>query len=169
MLKQLSNYIEIRVILIYDCLITLEMNITDQLNKFIDFVEIPNKLSEDEKNQQLEFELINLYLLYLNIETKQSKDLKKKFDYNKEREIILKNFKHLGYYNDTLEIDDNIGETEITVGDAIDDLTDIIISLKEALSYKHEKDTIGHLKLSFEFHTREHMINLLRYINPIKI
>jgi flagellin-specific chaperone FliS len=141
------------------------MEIRNNLAKFIEFIENTSTGSEDEKINKLENELIDLYKLCLNLEAKQSKDLKKNFKHDEIYAIVGKNFPSFGYYNDTLEINDNIGESEHIVGDAVDDLTDIIISLKESLSFSKEKDVIGHLKLNFEFHIKEHIINLLRYIN----
>jgi hypothetical protein len=89
---------------------------------------------------------------------------KSKNDYDEWRKIVSKNFSELGLYNDVLEIRDNIGETELATGDAIDDLTDIVKDISNALSLKKEKDTISSLKMDFEFHTKTHIINLLRYL-----
>ncbi len=141
------------------------MTIIDRLKTFIQFIEYPGDLNQTEKLDHLESELINLLLIGTSIKAQQSKKLKKNYKYEELRAIISINFPQFGYYNNTLDISDKIGETEFTVGDAIDDLTDITIIIKEALSFSKEKDTIGHLKLNFEFHTKSHIINLLRFIN----
>jgi hypothetical protein len=141
------------------------MKLTDRLKRFILFIENPVDLNETEKLDHLESELVNLLLIGTSIKGRQSKNLKTYCNYEELRVTISNNFPQFGFYNDTLEIGDNIGETEFIVGDAIDDLTDITMTIKEALSFSKEKDTIGHLKLNFEFHLKSHIINLLRYIN----
>ncbi len=68
------------------------MKLIERLELFVNFVSEDNQLDEDIKHGQLELQLINLYLLHLNLDSNQGKDLKVKFDYEKFREIVSKNF-----------------------------------------------------------------------------
>jgi hypothetical protein len=134
---------------------------TTFFNQFIDFVKNPplnNKL------ELLEKHLIEYYSICINLNTRQGKMSKLNSDYDAIRLYISANFEEFGYYNDVLEIKDNLNETELVVGDAVDDLTDIVKDTLNALDLKKEKDVISSIKMDFEFHTKQHIINLLRYL-----
>jgi hypothetical protein len=126
------------------------------------FIEHPPK---ENKLRILEKKLITIYMICFDLKNTQGKDPKIKIDYELTRNNISPNFKELGFYNDVLEIRDNLGNTEFTTGDAIDDLTDIVKDLKESLTLEKEKDILSNMKLDFETHFKNHLINLLRYIN----
>ncbi|NAY93457.1 DUF5063 domain-containing protein [Muricauda sp. JGD-17] len=134
------------------------------LNFLKDFVDFVNNPIGDNKLDRLENYLIQLYDFCLKIEIRQGKDLKTRSNYNELREVVNKNFGELGHYNDVLEIKDNLGRTELIKGDTIDDLTDILKDLTNALKHKKEKDVLATVKVDFEFHTKSHIINLLRFI-----
>jgi len=135
------------------------------VRNFIEFIETANTLEENEKLFQLENKLIDLLQFCNTIESdQQGKTLKNNLIYYKIRETISTNFPTLDTYNDTLEIIDNVGETELVTGNSIDDLTDIVLDLKESLLFPHEKDIKAHIKLSYQLHFQNHIINLLRYL-----
>jgi hypothetical protein len=138
------------------------MNEIKIVKDFIDFIEHPPK---ENKLRILEKKLITIYMICFDLKNTQGKDPKIKIDYELTRNNISPNFKELGFYNDVLEIRDNLGNTEFTTGDAIDDLTDIVKDLKESLTLEKEKDILSNMKLDFETHFKNHLINLLRYIN----
>ncbi len=136
-----------------------------KIQNFIDFVESPKLTEQVDKLNELESKLISLLEICNQLGSKQGKDLEKEFDYKEIRKNISESFKELNKYNDTLEVCDNVGSSEIVIGDALDDLTDIVKDLKESLTFQNEKDIESHLKLSFELHFKTHIINLLRYLN----
>lgn len=138
---------------------------TQEIHNFIDFVENPNLIDQVDKLNELESKLISLLQFCNKLDSRQGKDLQKEYDYKEIRKKISQNFIELEKYNDTLEVCDNVGNSELAVGDALDDLTDIVKDLKESLTFQNEKDINSHLLLAFKLHFKTHIINLLRYLN----
>lgn len=87
-------------------------------------------------------------------------------DYQSIRKLVEARFPNWGYYNCAKDVTKNIGETSITVGDAIDDISDIVSDLKAVLwclDNENENNALWQLKDSYEGHWREHMLNLKHY------
>ena len=137
------------------------MEKVEYLKDFIDFIQNP---PEEDKIEKLEDHLIKLYDIGLNIEYRQGKSPKPKSNYADLRVIVTQNFNELGPYNDVLEVKENLGKTELVTGDSIDDLTDIVKDITDALTLRKEKDILAVIKMDFEFHTKSHILNLLRFI-----
>lgn len=92
-------------------------------------------------------------------------------DYPAIRKAAEVAFPNWGFYNVAGEITQNIGECEIHVGDAIDDVTDIINDLKMVYwSYQNEPEemAIWHLLDSFNNHWRAHMRSLQFYVHCLE-
>lgn len=87
-------------------------------------------------------------------------------DYNAIRETVAVNFPDFGYYY-TLSTFNPYEEPELHMGDAIDDLADIISDLLETkwrYDNNGEADALWYLELNFISHFEQHIIDLLHYI-----
>jgi len=92
-------------------------------------------------------------------------------DYPEIRKAAEKCFPSWGFYNVAGEVTQNVGNCEIHVGDAIDDVTDIINDLKMVYwSYQNESEEMAtwHLLDSFNNHWRAHMRSLQFYVHCLE-
>ena len=129
----------------------------------------PN-FTETDNDKLLERNLVKIYDLYFEIEYKfDERDFPdcEKIEYSKIRQNVTINFKDFGLYKTTLDISDidNLSENEI--GDALDDLTDIIIDLleiKERIENNSLDDGLWFFELTFYTHTQQHILNLLNFM-----
>ncbi|GEL69463.1 DUF5063 domain-containing protein [Myxococcus virescens] len=89
-------------------------------------------------------------------------------DYWSLRECIAPLFPALGLYNEALHIVDKVGESELSIGDAIDDLTDIAMDLHSVLfrwENTSEEDALWHFRFGFETHWGLHLRSLQLYLH----
>lgn len=117
------------------------------------------------KSELLEKSLIKIYNLYFELEYVFDETDYPEFDKSEFldiRENIISNFPKFGYYK-TLDKTENI-----LVGDAVDDLSDIVFDILE-VNWRIENnsldDGIWYFKFVFETHTKQHILDLLTYIN----
>ncbi|MBI3174000.1 MAG: DUF5063 domain-containing protein [Chloroflexi bacterium] len=92
-------------------------------------------------------------------------------NYSRWRELITKRFPNLGYYNIPNSISVSIGEADIQVGDAIDDLADIASELSEVVwrwRNNSENDALWHFRFSYESHWGSHLRNLQMYLHALR-
>ncbi|MET4084229.1 hypothetical protein ABIB40_004203 [Pedobacter sp. UYP30] len=129
----------------------------------------PN-LTIADKEKLLERNLVKFYSLYFDIEYKFDEVEFKDFDKSKLPDIrknVESNFKEYGIYKSVFDLNklDNLEESSI--GDAIDDLTDIISDLLE-IKWRIENnsfaDGLWFFELTFTNHTQQHILNLLNYM-----
>lgn len=89
-------------------------------------------------------------------------------DYDVIRNVVEKRYPSLGFYNMPLEISEKVGETEVSIGDAIDDIADIVGDLKEVL-WRFENtsvaDALWHYEFSFRSHWGRHLRELQLYLH----
>ena len=118
----------------------------------------------------IEKHLATIYKLYFEIEYES--DYRKYPDFDKSklpdiRKNVESNFSGFGYYKIVLDMFDMTDYTDIGLGDAIDDLSDIILDLIE-VKWRIENNSLNnglyHLKLIFPAHTQQHIVDLLNYI-----
>ena len=89
-------------------------------------------------------------------------------DYPTIRKLAEERFPNWGYYNTPRDVSEKLAETELVVGDSIDDITDIVSDLKVVIwSYQNENETnaLWHLQDSYHGHWRWHMRNLQVYLH----
>lgn len=89
-------------------------------------------------------------------------------DYNETRKIIAARFPNCGYYNLPSEIGQNIAETGIMVGDAIDDITDIALDMQQVkwrLDNTDIDDALWHFSFTYEAHWGDHLRRLQLYLH----
>lgn len=87
-------------------------------------------------------------------------------DYDEIRSNVSANFPDFGYYY-TLSTINPQEEPELYMGDAIDDLSDIIsdlLEMKWRLENNGSPDALWFLEISFISHLEQHIIDLLNYI-----
>lgn len=113
--------------------------------------------------------MLNLYSIVLDItysfDEKDYSDCPD-FDYKRIRENVENNFPNFGFYNSVSDL--NItSDHQIILGDAIDDLSDIVKDLLE-VKWRIENNSINDglwfLTFIFESHSEQHLIDLLNYI-----
>jgi hypothetical protein len=89
-------------------------------------------------------------------------------DYRELRERIAPLFPGLSFYNEALHIADEVGESELSMGDAIDDITDIAKDLSHVLfcwENTSEEDALWHFRFGFETHWGRHLRSLQLYLH----
>jgi len=139
------------------------------INEIIKFGLQPNlKLSKDTRNTLLEKSLINIYSLYFNIE--YVFDNTEFVVFNKEellqiRQNVESNFTDFGLYKKNIN---KLNETlDERIGDAIDDLTDIIkdlLQIKWRIENNSLADGLWYFQFIFYNHTQQHILDLLNYM-----
>ena len=105
----------------------------ETIDRVIQFGLQPN-LSLPDKEKVLERNLVKIYNLYFDINYQFDDRDYPDFDKSRLPDIrhnVSTNFSDFGYYKTVLDFDDIDNLKECGIGDAIDDLTDIIIDLLE--------------------------------------
>lgn len=140
------------------------------INEIVKYGLNPNVDIED-KEKDLEMNLVKLYSKYFEIDNESDKTEYKDFDkkniYPNVVENVKSNFKDFGWYHSILNLEEILKEPESGTGDAIDDLSDIIYDLLEIKWRKEnnsENDALWFFKLIFYGHTQQHLIDLLNYL-----
>jgi hypothetical protein len=139
------------------------------INEIVKYGLEPN-LTTTDKEKVLERCLIKIYSLYFDIEYKFDETEFPEFDktkYSDIRQNVTSNFKDFGYYKAILDINDIDNLKDDAIGDAIDDLTDIIFDLLE-IRWRIENNSLADglwfFELTFYSHTQQHILNLLNYM-----
>lgn len=144
------------------------------INEIVKFGLEPN-LEVPEKRLLLEKNLVKIYALSFDIAyTFDEKDYtefdKVPFKENVGRNIIS-NFPDFGYYKVVIDISDLSNLAEAGIGDAVDDLHDIILDLLE-IKWRIENngwnDGLWYFELTFRGHTKDHILGLLHYLEETR-
>jgi hypothetical protein len=91
-------------------------------------------------------------------------------DYAHFRTQAAQRFPSFGYYNLPRSITENITQTEVVVGDAIDDLADIahdLATVDWCWTHTSENDALWHFQFHFAAHFGAHVRNLQWYIQAL--
>ncbi len=131
-------------------------------------------VNSQNKERDLEENLVKLYSKYFQIAYEF--DERDYPDFKKEQlpniiENVSRNFPSYGLYHTVLNSDELNEAPENAVGDAIDDLADIIIDLLEIkwrFENNSDQDALWFFKMIFESHTQQHLISLLNFMNRKK-
>ena len=87
------------------------------------------------------------------------------------RKLVTQWFPNYGLYNIPLAISQNIGKTELLVGDAVDDIIDISNEFRE-VQWRFENtssaDALWHLHLLYISHWGNHLRNLQWYLHSLE-
>lgn len=131
---------------------------------------LEKNLDEVEKEKNLERNIIKLYTLYFEIEFEF--DEKDYDDFERPQpksiqEAIKSNFPKFGFYKIVLDINDINNLNGNSLGDAVDDLVDIIIELQEVkwrMENNSVEDGLWYFNFSFKNHIQQHISDLLNYL-----
>ena len=122
------------------------------------------------KEKLLERNLVKIYDLYYDIKYEFDETDFPDFDKSQLPDIrqnVSSNFKDFGYYKTILDINDVNNITDTALGDAIDDLSDIIIDLLE-IKWRIENNSLADGLWQFQFifhaHSQQHLLDLLNYM-----
>ena len=113
---------------------------------------------------------MKIYSLYFDIEYKFDETEYSEFDKNEYPDIrknVTSNFPELGLYKTVLDINDIYDLKNNAIGDAVDDLTDIILDLLE-IKWRIENNSLADglwfFELTFYTHTKQHILDLLNFM-----
>lgn len=139
------------------------------INEIVKYGLHPN-LTVTDKEQLLERHLVKICDLYFDIEYKYDEtDFP---DFHKSqlpdiRQNVSSNFKDFGFYKTILDINDLDNLQGNAIGDAIDDLSDIIYDLLE-IKWRIENNSLADGLWYFQFifygHTQQHVLDLLNFM-----
>lgn len=128
------------------------------------------KLTEVNKQESLEKNLVKIYSMYFDVDYKFDEKDYEEFDSQKFpniRQNVESNFENFGFYKTILDINNFENHQEDAIGDAVDDLTDIIQDLLEVkwrIENNSLEDGLWFFKFIFRSHTQQHILDLLNYI-----
>ncbi len=144
-------------------------NLIPTINEIVKFGLQPN-LTITEKEKSLEKNLVKIYDLYFQIEYEYDKTKYENFDKGllpNIRKNVETNFQNFGFYKTILDINELNNFQDIALGDAIDDLSDIIIDLLQ-VKWRIETNSLAnglwYFELIFCGHTQQHMLDLLNFM-----
>jgi len=127
-------------------------------------------LTVTDKEKLLERHLVKIYDLYFDIEYKYDETDFAEFDkteYSEIRQNVTSNFRDFGFYKTILDINDIDNKKDNAIGDALDDLTDIILDLLE-IKWRIENNSLADglwfFELTFYSHTQQHILDLLNFM-----
>ena len=143
------------------------------INEIVKYGLLPD-LTISDKEKLLERNLVKIYDLYFDIEYEFDETDFPNFDQSQLPDIrqnVSSNFKDFGFYKTILDLNDVNDLTDIALGDAIDDLSDIIMDLLE-IKWRIENNSLAdglyYFQLIFHGHSQQHIIDLLNFMKQKK-
>lgn len=140
---------------------------------YIDLIEI-GQANIEENLSVLEITLDKLALasryIFFDFDEKEYPD-SPRADYNHLRQLAVERFPNFGLYNMPEVFIDKIAQTEVVVGDALDDVVDIAIDLYEVVWRWHNttsQDALWYYQFGYNSHWGEHLRWLQLYIYNLK-
>ena len=131
---------------------------------------LQSNLTVTDKEKLLERHLVKIYDLYFDIEYKFDETDFPDFDKSQLPDIrqnVTSNFTDFGFYKTILDINDIDNLKDNAIGDAIDDLSDIIADLLEIkwrIENNNLADGLWFFELIFYSHTQQHILDLLNFM-----
>ncbi|RXG27377.1 hypothetical protein [Leeuwenhoekiella marinoflava] len=116
----------------------------------------------------------DLYALYVNLNSNFDEQLYEevqRLDYAEVYAHVKVNFPEFGYYNQISELLKLEHSPEVVTGDALDDLTDLIIDLSEVawrLENTSLNDGLWYFNTLMKIHSEAHLLNLLTYLKALE-
>ena len=145
----------------------------NKLRKLIDQITefgINPKVELTDKTDVLKKLLVGIYSEFLNVEfefDESDYDEEPDFDYDEIRQNVKSNFPDFDWYSMVMDLNRLEPNVEIGIGDALDDLTDIIkdlLAVKWKMDNTSEMDALWEFELSMRTHSEQHLIDLIKYI-----
>lgn len=118
--------------------------------------------------------LVDLQALYVNLEPSFDERLYEeieRLDYGLVYAHVKVNFPEFHDYNQLEQVLDPNKKPEILLGDAIDDLSDLIIDLSEVawrLQNTSLDDALWYFNTLMRMHSEQHLLNLLVYLKALE-
>ena len=131
-------------------------------------------IAKPDKPLALKKALVDLYALYVNLEPSFDERLYEeveRLDYGLVYAHVKVNFPEFHDYKQLDQFLDPYQKPEILTGDAIDDLSDLIIDLSEVawrLQNTSLDDALWYFNTLMRIHSEEHVLNLLRYLKALE-
>ena len=131
---------------------------------------LQSNLVEIDKEKLLEKNLVKIYSLYFDIEFEFDDTDFPDFDKSELPDIsgnVESNFKDFGFYKTVRDINDLTDLKDNSIGDAVDDLADIINDLLEVkwrIETNSLADGLWYFQLIFYAHTQQHILDLLNFM-----
>jgi hypothetical protein len=146
--------------------------IRDAIGEFIALIE-DSSIPADDRVLRLRRSLDRLALLQHDVsytfDERDYPDAPGK-DYKAMRELLGPRFPELGFYNIPGSITQHIADTDVNVGDAIDDLADIAIELYEVLwrfDHTSTDDALWYFEFSYTSHWEQHLRDLQLFLQRL--
>lgn len=145
------------------------VHIKKLIDDFIEFVDVASKQPIDrERSMMLLLDSLGLSQAYISFEFDEDDYPDPPSEQEESiRNRICENFEDYGYYNCVEEVENKIAETDIIVGDAIDDLVDIYKELSK-VQWRWENtsvaDALWHYDHMYRAHWGSHLRNLQLYV-----
>lgn len=125
-----------------------------------------------DRSFRLKVLLVEIYLSFLTASYEEEdalldKEKEPTFEYEVIRSNVESNFPDFGWYRQILEPEDFVSDPGVAIGDAIDDLTDIIKDLlivRWKMELTSENDALKFFKMIMRAHSEQHLVDLLKYI-----
>ena len=143
--------------------------IIDIINTFIEFIENDSiNLYDKDKNLMMLLDALGFAISQCKFKFDEN-DYKvpKRMDYTQIREMLQTKFPDFGYYNVPEDLIGDLAVTKIMVGDAMDDIVDIYIELKDVqwMWYNTSIDNaLWYFENNYICHWGVHLRDLQRYI-----
>ena len=144
-------------------------NLKSIIYRITEFGIKPNVESEN-KIDVIQKLLVGLYSEYLNLETDfDDSDFEEEpdFDYTQIKKNVESNFPEFGWYHSVWESHKIVEDADLTTGDAIDDLSDIIKDMLQ-IKWQFENTSQKYAEWCFKdlmrIHSEQHLVNLLKYL-----
>ena len=118
--------------------------------------------------------LVDIYSEYLSVEFKfDNKEYEEEpeFDYAEIKKNVKSNFPDLDWYSSVIDLNKTEPNVEIGIGDALDDLSDIIkdlLAVKWKMDNTSEMDALWQFDFSMKSHSEQHLVDLLKYLKEKK-
>lgn len=145
------------------------MDITETIKEFLSLV-LDDESELDEPNlliaalDKLAYSIIHINYVFDETDFPESPEQ----NYQLIRKKVQKRFPTLGYYNVAQDISDNLEKSIVVVGDAIDDISDIVVDLSEVMwcfENTSENDALWHYQNSYKTHWGKHLRELQLYLH----
>jgi len=128
------------------------------------------KFESENKVNELKKLLVEIYSEYLNVESDfEQKDLEDEpeFDFKEIIRNVETNFPKFGLYHSFFDTHNTIPDGGLVKGDAINDLSDIIIDMlivKWRFENKGEDEALWNFQFIMRIHSEQHFVDLLKYL-----
>lgn len=146
------------------------------MNKLIELINritefgLKDKVNSENKELEICRLLVNLYSEYLNSNPEfddNGFEEEPSFDYYGIRQNVESNFPKFGLYHSIWGSNKIYPDADLTTGDAIDDLTDIIKDLLE-VKWCYENTSLKNAEWHFcnlmKIHSEQHLVNFIKYL-----